>query len=220
MITDHDVGVVANALDPGTFPVPFCGILDPNNANGECDAMCDLYCANEPGNFTNYLSGCEGFCRGGTVHGQPCTIETDCEIPGDLANSGFCVGRQVNHPNLCTCQCLEVGGSPAPPGGLLCGIGIRTLLETALPCDELDVNTIQGDQCLPYTTETLTAEQRTLNANFGSTMTQIESGTRKTCAELQAGNMRSFVQWGITPAFDDPTGLSDNATMVRQTCKP
>ncbi|MHC4067916.1 MAG: hypothetical protein ACYSUI_25925, partial [Planctomycetota bacterium] len=118
VITDHNVDL--------------CGIDDEDDlcsTDGhpeclgpfECEASCDAYCALQGPNYINYLSGCEGYCRGGVDDGQKCTFEQDCGLE-DPPTAGFCVGGGLgaSHRNQCTCTCLGVGGPASPPGGLLC----------------------------------------------------------------------------------------------------
>ena len=240
-ISDHSVGDIAVALDPNQFiEGPFCNVPDPNNGNPRCSDMCDVYCANEPdpddpnlpGNFVQFLSGCEGFCRGGFKDGETCASLDDCCTGGDCAtanldNSGLCVGASnqgpAPHAGHCTCTCVEVGGAPSLPGGFLCYMGIRTVLETlditpdGDECDGLDVYSVQGDQCLVVTTEGFTNIQRTLDLVFFTSFEQNGTGTRATCEELAVGNTSSLAQVGAISAYDG--GLGDNSTLTLQTCK-
>ena len=236
---DHDASEFANISDPFTFNAADCAIVDPNNPNAsneECDAMCDYYCENEPNlpgaNMVNFLSGCEGYCRGGFKDGEACDNLDDCCTGGDcgsadLDNSGLCVGASnqgpAPHVGKCTCTCVEIGGASSLPGGFVCYMGIRTVLENldAVPdgveCDGFDVYSVQGDQCLIVTTEGLTNIQRRLQMNDSLSLEQNATGSRATCEELALGNTSSLAQVGAIAAYDG--GLGDNSTLTLQSCR-
>jgi hypothetical protein len=225
-LADHDIGEDVNAAAPGQFPVPFCGILDPNDANGECETMCDYYCANLPGNYTKFLSGCEAFCRDGALDGEPCEISLnapgqDCEGP-TLEQSGLCVGsasHPVFHHNICGCTCIELGGGPTPKGALYCQIPIVTT--QVLPgetCGQDAPFVIQGRQCLPYTTETIVATILDPDLEYDDPpIVQSDIGTRMSCDDIKANNLSGQVMVGNVAAFDGDLGDSPNE--VRQACE-
>jgi hypothetical protein len=224
-IADHDIGIDVNAAAPGQFPVPFCGIVDPNNANGECEAMCDYYCADLPGNYTRFLSGCEGFCRDGVLDGEPC--ELSLNAPGQdcegltLEQSGFCVGsatHPVFHHNTCGCTCIELGGGPSPEGALYCQIPILTTqVLSGQTCGVHAPFVVQGRQCLPYTTETIVAKILDPNLEYGDPpIVQTDIGFRKSCFDIHTNDLSGMAMGGNVAAFDGDLG--DSPTEVRQAC--
>jgi hypothetical protein len=228
VISDHDIGpdVVGQGGPPfGPFGF-FCGILDPNNANAECDAMCEVYCANQPGDYTKLLSGCEGFCRGGDLDGEPCELSLgapgqDCAGP-TLERSGFCVGsatHPVFHKETCGCGCIELGGGPSPAGALYCQIPILTT--QILPGQTCGVHApfvIQGRQCLPYTTEKMIATILDPNLEYGDPpIVQSDVGFGNSCEDYKANNLSGFVNVGNIPGFDGDLG--DSPVEIRAACE-
>ena len=230
MLSEHDAGSSAFANDPNNFFVSTCGDIEPNDPHGECEDICDWYCANDPnlpaGNFTRYASGCEGYCLGGDFDGDECEFQDECcpggPCTGGNANvSGLCVGTggaSVKHANTCNCSCIEIAGAPAPAGGMLCYSGIRTVVEANVPCDGTDITMVQGDQCLVLTSESLTVRQQNLDAlGGGGFLTQSATGTRATCGELAVGDTTSLKTVGVVPSYDGAAG--DASTLTIQTCK-
>jgi hypothetical protein len=229
VISDHDIGDdVAGQGGPPFGPFGyFCGLLHPAvDANDECDAMCEYYCANLPGNYTKLLSGCEGFCRGGVLDGERCELSLDapgqdCEGP-TLEQSGFCVGsatHPVFHHETCGCGCIELGGGPSPEGALVCQVPILTT--QILPGETCGVHApfvIQGRQCVPFTTEKITATILDPNLEYGDPpIVQSDVGFRKTCVDLKTNNLSGFVNVGNIPGFDGDLG--DSPVEIRPACE-
>jgi hypothetical protein len=128
---------------------------DPNNLTGpeECDSMCEDYCAGLEGDFTYFnsgISGCEGYCIGGALHGTYCDVDLDCIIVNPsppptyiMEQSGTCIGGDpVVHWNRCICECIEIGGAPSTPGTWWCTQGLLTVVEPDPPCDGINPMTV------------------------------------------------------------------------------
>jgi hypothetical protein len=235
MLSDHDIAEdVLGQGDPPFGPFGYyCGSTnwpdDPNSdANETCAAMCDYYCTNLPGNYTRFLSGCEGYCRGGVNEGEVCQFSLasqgspHCQGP-TADESGFCVGSsrhraEDKHPNTCNCNCLEVGGPPSPPGALYCQIAIRTV--EILPeenCLEAAPDVLQGQQCLPYTTEYISSTILDPDRFYGHMpIIQTDIGNRKSCEDIKANNLSGFVKVSNVPGFDGQLG--DSPVEVRAAC--
>jgi hypothetical protein len=211
MIHDHNVGAAAKELDPNQFPLEFCGFVDPNNGNGECEAMCNVYCADLPGSFAYFNSGCEGFCVEGPRDGLPCTFDLDCP-------DGSCPGSDpVAHRNKCNCNCVEIGGIPSRPGTLQCNVRAGLVIEQELPCDGNDVSITTVQLCVPFTTETTTGE--VLQANLGTgTIGPLNSlGTPASCTALAAG-VTTEIEVVATMSFID-TKVGDLMVQFRLGCQ-
>jgi hypothetical protein len=113
--------------------------------NPDCEAQCTVHCAGL--GMQIFDSGCEGFCKGGALDGQPCTVESEC--PG-----GVCNGRNgLPHGSICQCGCIDIGGNPSRPGGLQCNLNLNFDIETDLPCGDGDVLIAFGTRCVPLTSE-------------------------------------------------------------------
>ena len=202
VIGDHDIGPDVEDGDPNGFPVPFCGIANPDG-NAECAAMCEIYCANEPGNYEFFDSACEGFCDGGSSDGDACNEDLEC--PGGGCNGPDPVSS--GHPGLCQCTCLEIAGSPAPRGGLTCEIGVAVVVESQTPCDGTDVSLEIPSQCVPLTTQQSTATLRDAEAQTGQTIVSpVRTGSPIECADLAAGNMGDFLMAGNLSFYDSDVG--------------
>jgi hypothetical protein len=149
----HDAGFVANAQDPNSFPLPFCGLPpDTANANAECEAMCEFYCGTLGPAYEVYESSCEGYCQSGP-DGVQCSLHADC--PNEDCAGG---SKSAPHASFCQCVCIAQGiGSPSRPGAIQCEVGLHTTIEANGPCDELDKTIDITPVCLPVTSETATA---------------------------------------------------------------
>lgn len=237
LISDHNIGPdVSGQGEPPLGPfTEWCGntewpLLKDPLANQRCAAMCELYCASlSEGSYTRFLSGCEGYCRGGVKDGEICQFSLSsqgsphCQGP-TLPESGFCVGSsrhnaEQRHPNVCGCHCLEVGGPPSPAGALYCQVPIRTIeIGVDENCLGADADVLQGQQCIPYTTESIRAEIRDPDNLFGNPeIVQTDTGTRVSCEDIKANNLYGFVKVGNVPAFDGQLG--DSPVEVRQACE-
>jgi hypothetical protein len=110
-------------------------------------------------------------------------------------------------------------GGASRPGSFNCQIPIRTIQEDDAPCGVGAVQIVQGDQCLPFTTETnqATILNVGLKGNPNLNIVQSATGSPKTCDQLRAGDLRSLTMIGNVPAFDG--GPGDNGTMEMQKCE-
>jgi cysteine-rich repeat protein len=211
LVHDHDIGPDVVDGDPNGFPLPFCGFLDSATAKAECEAMCDVYCADLAGEFIPLASGCEGFCRAGSREGLPCEFNVDC-VGSD------CVGGEgVPHANLCGCQCIEAAGNPSRPGALRCEIGLFVLVESAEPCDALDVTLTVANQCVPFTTESFTNLILNSNATPNPIGPDPARGEPVNCAELRAGALSGLKIVGNSTNFDSQLG--DLSIPIGQSCE-
>jgi hypothetical protein len=184
MISDHDIGLTLqdpNLLDLGIY----CGFSDPNSgtANQQCEAACEVYCAGLPGNYSLFVSDCEGFCQGGENENQICDFDEDC--PGSS-----CAGKDpVTHRWKCHCQCAQVGGNPSGPGGMYCQTGTSVVVEAEEPCDGLDITSVVGRRCALVSTESahsviLNADDQEEHTVDGGALT----GIRPNCSQMAGGH--------------------------------
>jgi hypothetical protein len=202
-ITDHDVGPEVLVLDPDQFLLPFCGFLDPNDANGECERMCDTYCgALEPaGSYRKILADCEGYCQSGPRLDLPCDGDADCPF-------GACGGGEgVPHRNLCNCDCLQVGGDPSHPGALNCDLGVQINVEQAPPCGVGVITIFLLPKCVPLSTELATGIILDANANTGSTVGgRTLTGVRGSCSDIANGTLTGINLNGAAHFLDSNIG--------------
>jgi len=226
MVHHHDIGPIALGLEPGFLTAdcrgtdPACFIAgDPScTAHATCADMCDLYCPTLGAGYEVFTSGCEGFCRGGDHDNELCLNDVNCEGAG-VENSGECLGgNPVAHQGECTCDCIKVGsGDPSPAGSFWCQVGIRTVLESASPCDQLDIIQIIGQQCVPRTTETITNTVLFADDDESLTINQSDSGSRISCGDLFGGNLSGLAAAGNQTSYDGDLG--DSATRTIQVCQ-
>jgi hypothetical protein len=183
MITNHDVGLDMqdpNLLDLGLY----CGFFDPNTGNQQCEAACEVYCANLPGSYTLLVSDCAGYCQGGPNEDLQCTNNAQCP-------DSSCAGPEPSadaHGWECQCQCVQVAGSPGPPGAMYCQTGVKIYVYAEPPCWEGQLTSVVGKRCSVVTTES--AHSLVLNADReeGKTLDGgVITGIRPHCHELARG---------------------------------
>jgi hypothetical protein len=202
-ITDHDVGPDVVELDPGQFVLPFCGLLDPSDANPECDRMCDVYCESlEPaGSFRTILAACEGYCQVGNREDLPCQRDEDCP-------NGSCGGGDpAVHGSICGCDCLQVGGDPSAPGALNCDMGTQINIEALRPCDGLDITIELAPKCVPVSTEIASGIILDANADFGETVGgRTLTGAPGSCSDIASGAVTGVILKGSAHFLDSNIG--------------
>jgi hypothetical protein len=177
-------------------------------SNADCESACQTYCVSKGKTFSG--SGCEGFCEGGSADGSACTASSGC--PG-----GFCVGGGSPHGNTCQCSCLDLGGNPSRPGGLLCNAGTDLVLEPELPCGDGDETAVIGQSCSPLTTETATNVIMTAN----NTLKQIDPNA-VVGNPFDCGNLAASITTGATLVGSRNwlhSGLGDLAFSLAYTCQ-
>jgi hypothetical protein len=202
-ITDHDVGPEVVELDPDQFIVPFCGLVDPNDANPECDRMCDTYCESlEPaGSFRTILAACEGWCQTGPREDLPCDFDVDCP-------QGSCGGGDpIQHRFACGCDCLQVGGDPSPPGAMNLDLGVQINVEQGPPCGEGVITIFLLPKCVPISTELSTGIIVDANAFPGTTVGgQLLTGVRGRCSDIANGVLTGLEMNGAAHFLDSSIG--------------
>jgi hypothetical protein len=201
-ITDHSVGADVMLLDPN-FTLPFCGYLDPNDANPECDRMCDTYCASlEPaGSYRTILAACEGFCQGGDREDLPCDTDVDCPF------SSCAGGEGVPHEYHCGCDCLQVGGDPSRAGALNCEVGVQISVENAAPCNEGEITIYLLPKCIPVSSEFGTGIILDANLNYGTSVGGRELfGVQGKCSDVANGVLTGLTLVGSGHAMDSNIG--------------
>jgi hypothetical protein len=201
-ITDHDVGPEVLVLDPN-FTLPFCGYLDPNQGNSECDRMCDTYCASlEPaGSYRTLLSGCEGYCQGGPREDLTCNTDVDCPF------SSCAGGEAVPHRNTCGCDCLQVAGNPSRAGALNCEVGVQISVENAPPCNEGTITIYLEPKCIPVSSELGTGIILDANLNYGTSVGGRDLfGVQGSCSDVASGVLTGMTLVGSGHAMDSNIG--------------
>jgi hypothetical protein len=211
LVNEHDAGEVVWGEDPNWWIVPKCNWPDPNTGNPRCGEMCDVYCPSLGGDFTTFRSGCEGFCRGGSLDGKKCDLDPDC-VDAD------CLGADpLTHRGACGCHCLELGGEPSRAGALTCQLGLSVVLEAGEPCGEGEVTVRIPGQCVPMTTEYFT--QTILHANR-QLLQQIGPDTIRgqpvECSDLVAGKLGGLTLVGNSTSYD--TQVGDLSVPIRIVC--
>jgi hypothetical protein len=212
LVNEHDAGPVVKQLDPNVLDVgEFCGILDPNTAKEQCAAACDLYCPNLEGDFATLRAGCEGFCRGGSHDGEPCTFDPEC-VDAD------CLGADpISHRWACGCHCLELGGGPSRLGAFTCELGLAVVVETAAPCDGEDVTVEIPGQCVPVTTESFTQTLLSADREIGQQIgPDTIRGQPVECSDLIAGKLGGLTMVGNSTSYD--TLMGDLSVPLRMVC--
>ncbi len=211
IVQNHNVVPIAQAADPDRFPFPDC-LTNPDDvndlsclgtggpscvANQTCSDMCDLYCASLGPAYKQSSSGCEGICQtqdpnhpkfgaACASHGACCRT-TECNLD-DISCQGGSLGAP--HAGQCACVCQARGiGAPSRPGASMTSTGFQGWVESAQPCDQLDIAIVLDAGCLDFTTELSTA----LVLNAGA----------------QEG-----VSWEATPLMGSPGSCANLATSV------
>ncbi len=163
--------------------------------------MCTTYCASLSGSFEFFDAGCEGFCEFGSSDRLPCTLDADCP-------QGLCVGADpVTHGGFCNCACLEIAGPSGGAGAMECEIGVGTQLESAAPCDGVDITTTIGAQCVPLTTGDATAVLLEANdQDLDEIIGPLRSGSAISCNDFYAGNLSALKFAGNQTFFDSDVG--------------
>jgi hypothetical protein len=213
LFTDHDIGLCGLGVNDPNFPADDPG--DPNTpgvGNSECEWLCRDYCAALPGNYDYFVSGCEGYCSGGDRPDRICDLDVECQ-------GGSCTGNEpVNHENHCQCQCLEIGGNPARPGGFFCETGLRIVVENEGPCDyktnPTEPKSIVGSRCGTNTTETATAsiENTNLIVGYSYTLPPVMGIPLDSCNSLAYGTSGGSTQVGHR-IFHDGSGTGDQISI-------
>jgi hypothetical protein len=194
----------------GGAPVDTDLIADHNigtcTSNAGCTASCTTVCSGIGAAYSPLLTGCEGFCQGGSNDEAACTRDTDC--PG-----GSCVGNDpVGHPGICNCACAASGiGGASSAGGLGCNLGVQINVE-------LPSNGTCGDPAtitLPSLCGGLTTQSskgvlvdanntaaKTIPAGGAATV----SGTNISCATMSTSTTTGMKVVGALGFFDSTLG--------------
>lgn len=202
-ITDHDVGPEVVVLDPNQFILPFCGYIDSDDGNPECDRMCDTYCASlEPaGSFRTILAACEGYCQGGPREDLTCDGDADCPF------SSCAGGEGVAHRNTCGCDCLQVGGDPSRPGALNCEVGVQISVENAPPCNEGTITIYLLPKCIPVSSELGMGIILDANLDYGHSVGGRDLfGAPGKCSDVANGVLTGLTLVGSGHAMDSNIG--------------
>jgi cysteine-rich repeat protein len=181
--------------------------------NPDCSSQCDAHCAGIGTTYSQFNSGCGGFCTGGVRDNLPCTDDSDC--PG-----GSCTGKDGNpHGNVCLCDCAEVGGLASGAGGLQCNLGANIDVEIASPCGDGDVLIAVGTRCIPLTTEQVTSQMHNTNNSPGKDFpvpAWTGTGAAIACSTL-AGNVTSGLSVVGSANFFDST-IGDLQSQIVFSC--
>jgi hypothetical protein len=188
-----------NGFDVGMEPDHNIGSCTDN---ADCEAQCTVHCAAL--DMQVFDSGCEGFCEGGALDGQPCIADSEC--PG-----GACNGRDgLPHANICQCGCIDIGGNPSRPGGLQCNLSSNFDIETDLPCGDGDVLIAFGTRCIPLTSEASTFVIHNVNnvpgKDFPAGPPWWRTGAPIDCEDLAASAMTGLHLAGAMDFLDSTIG--------------
>jgi cysteine-rich repeat protein len=162
-------------------------------SNADCVAQCTAHCAGTGATLFN--GACEGFCQGGGKEGLPCTDDSEC--PG-----GSCAGKSSG------------------AGGLQCNLGVTINVEIDAPCGDGDVLIAMGTNCIPLTTETVTAQVHNANNVPGWDAPQppfTASGNAISCSTLVTSTTTGVTLVGAAHFFD--TTLGDLQPQTVFTCQ-
>jgi hypothetical protein len=195
--------------DGGT-PVGVDVVSDHNigacTSNADCTAQCTSTCSGMGATYSPLLTGCEGYCQGGSNDEAVCTRDTDC--PG-----GSCVGGEpVAHGHICNCVCSGTGVNGASSaGGLGCNLGVQINVE-------LPSNGTCGDPptiilpslCGPITTQTstgiLTDANNTAAKTIPSGGVSTVNGSNISCATMASSTTTGMKVVGALGFFDSTLG--------------
>ncbi len=204
-IRHHDVG--------------HCGLVNPAEGNSECATKCQAYCATQPGGpYTMIDSGCEGYCKTGINEGMACSFDFECAQGGPGAIAGCIGGEPVAHRNDCNCECARYDGNSAS-GALGCEMGTTISLELSPPCFDGDTQS-QWNVCVPLTTEQVTAALHQANKTQQSIVPDALFGARKTCADLDAGDLSGLRLVGSLGLMDGKgTNSGDHEVGIALQCQ-
>ena len=205
----------------GGAPVNTDVVSDHNigtcTSNAGCTASCASTCTGMGAAYSPLLTGCEGFCQGGSNDEAACTNDTQC--PG-----GSCVGGEpVQHAGTCNCVCAAGGiGGASSPGGLGCNLGVQIDVELPSDGDCLDPDTIKlPPLCAPVTTQTSTGILRDANNTAAKTIpsggVSTATGTNISCATLSSSTTTNMKVVGALGFFD--TTLGDIFARLSLTCQ-
>ncbi|MFQ5514221.1 MAG: hypothetical protein ACE5FG_07235, partial [Myxococcota bacterium] len=202
--------------------ISFCGLnddpnaTDPNTFTGptECEASCRSYCATLPGSYEMVNFSCEGYCDSGTKQGSICSADADCP-DGDCGG-----GNPVQHANQCNCHCLQVGGSPSPPGAIWCNNRAGLDVENELPCDGLDVTTQSVRVCAAISSQFGGGELRNADDKGPASVLGPHSdvGQPISCQQFTTTGTDGLVMVGNVNFVD--TAIGDLLSQFRTVCGP
>jgi hypothetical protein len=223
------------------------GNIGACESNAACDTNCDTYCGGIGG--VQQTSGCTGHCSGSTP--QPCNTDAEClnnegctaaGMPQECCTgdgtgtcgepNGACNGPDPvgSAANLCQCQCVNTAAGPeARAGDFQCQLGSSLVVETAAPCDGMDVAIAVGTACIPVTSGT--AEASITNANLNpegcpgggppcmlpASGPAINSGAPVACENYDTGPLTGAKGVGVVNFFG--SALGDIVTELFAVCK-
>lgn len=203
-----DLGVAdCNAGTPLGVDLRANGNIGPcpsqTTGNADCAASCASFCASGGRNYLS--SGCTARCSDSE---RPCTEDDACAA----VDEGACNGPEsmsASQMDVCQCQCIDLRAGPAGGAGeLQCQLGANINVENAAPCGDGDIKVAIGRTCIPLTSATATTQVN--NANFGSNSVPSSpasnTGTRRTCAAINAGNTSGLKMRGVTNFFGSTLG--------------
>jgi hypothetical protein len=216
---DCDGGTPLSKTFENTHNLGWCGLYDDPNADpssftgpSECEAMCRDHCAALPGKYKMFRSGCEGYCFTGPDTGQMCTFNVEC-------TDGACWGLEAQgHRNHCGCECLELGGAPSGPGAVECEIPLYVVVENEAPCgDGGPVIFMESTNCVPFTTEVLSATIFDADEGGGTIGPIVTTGSHVSCEQMAQGDVEGFQIVGNNLNFD--TGFGDLSIAITVLCQ-
>jgi len=162
--------------------------------NTSCSTACDAHCVTLGTAYSQQLSGCTHFCRGGANDNMACANDAAC--PG-----GACNGADSNPAGVCQCHCQATGlGADAGAGSLQCSLSVHLTLETSSSCDGTTIQQDLGDLCVPLTTATSSGIITNVNATMMGMIpttpgAMTNTGTATSCSSSAAPKMRGVANF-------------------------
>lgn len=164
-------------------------------SNDDCQTQCQASCSGKGEEYL--LSGCEGFCAGGSRDDESCSQESDC--PGDSCN-GI---EFTSHGNICTCQCFR----KTSPEAVFCNLGVSITLEESAPCFDGEESVLISEQCVPLTTGTAKATIADADNVSGTEIAVSDVvGGPITCTDFATGLLSDLRLVAAIATPDGPVG--------------
>jgi hypothetical protein len=221
-VTGCDVGTrYCGPGGPGTGP-PLGVDTQSDGLNGSCasNTACKSTCATFCGAGKKAYGECTGFCSGSSPVNQSCTSDANC-----APLNGYCYGPDPvgGSANICQCTCVDKSAhGPSDPGDGQCSLGVAGRVETAAPCDGIDVIITFGSGCLPVSTQEASALITDANFSAGALVPQPPTvndqlGTPRDCALFDSGNLTGLVGVGAGNFYGSLAG--DVSVSLRAVCQ-
>lgn len=169
------------------------GQIGTCTSHADCSTKCNTYCSGL--GKSQWRSGCENFCQGGSRDGLSCI----CDVAGGGGCSGAtagvndcpggsCVGKNNEVDQDCQCQCIDQSfGGPSDPGDMQCGLGVQIKVVASVPCTNPALVNLPP-VCAPFTTQTVTGREIDANEDAAASIgPNTQTGLPESCANINNG---------------------------------